>query len=80
MPDATTVWLFRGADTIVASTISLASRCWLKSTNSENIGSINLRAETNRLHLSYRVNIGGSGWDDVTETVRIAIFCHMIAI
>jgi hypothetical protein len=37
----------------------------------EKVASINLRAETNRLHLSYRVCIGGGEWEDVAETVRI---------
>jgi hypothetical protein len=44
---------------------------WQWSRAGENIGSINLRAETDRLHLSYRVNINDRGWEDVTETVRI---------
>jgi hypothetical protein len=32
---------------------------------------INLRAEADRLHLSYRVRIDGGDWEDVDETVRI---------
>ena len=32
---------------------------------------INLRAETDRLHLTYRVRMGGGQWEDVAETVRI---------
>jgi hypothetical protein len=32
---------------------------------------INLRAEADRLHLSYRVRIGGGEWEDVAETVGI---------
>jgi hypothetical protein len=31
---------------------------------------INLRAEVNCLHLSYRVRIGGGEWETVEETVR----------
>ena len=37
----------------------------------EKVASINLRAETDRLHLSYRVRVGGGEWEDVDETVRI---------
>jgi hypothetical protein len=33
--------------------------------------SINLRAEPDRLHLSYSVRVGGGGWEEVAETVRI---------
>jgi hypothetical protein len=47
------------------------SGSWQWSRAGKKLGSINLRAETDRLYLSYRVNIGGSGWEDVTETVRI---------
>jgi hypothetical protein len=32
---------------------------------------IGLRAELDRLHLSYRVRMGGGDWDDVAESVRI---------
>ena len=32
---------------------------------------ISLRAEADRLHLTYRVRIGGGDWEDVAETVRI---------
>ena len=35
------------------------------------LASINLRAEANRLHLNYRVRMGGGEWEDVAETVRI---------
>jgi hypothetical protein len=44
---------------------------WEWSRDGEKVASINLRAETDQLHLSYRVSIGGSGWEDVAETVRI---------
>ena len=37
----------------------------------ETVASINLRAEHDRLHLTYRVRIGGGEWEDVNETVRI---------
>jgi hypothetical protein len=37
----------------------------------EKVASINLRAEADRLHLTYRVRIGGGEWEDVAETVRI---------
>jgi hypothetical protein len=44
---------------------------WEWSRDGEKVASINLRAETDQLHLSYRVSIGGSGWEDVGEAVRI---------
>jgi hypothetical protein len=44
---------------------------WEWSRDGEKVASINLRAETDQLHLSYRVSIGSSGWEDVTETVRL---------
>jgi hypothetical protein len=37
----------------------------------EKIASISLRAEHDRLHLTYRVRIGGGEWEDVSDTVRI---------
>ncbi len=37
----------------------------------EKVASISLRAEANRLHLSYRVRSGGGEWEDVAESVRI---------
>ena len=30
-----------------------------------------MRSDPDRLHLSYRVRVGGCDWEDVTETVRI---------
>ena len=45
---------------------------WEWSGDEKKVASINLRAETDQLHLSYRVSIGGNGWEDVAETVRIA--------
>ena len=37
----------------------------------EPVASINLRAEADRLHLTYRVRMGSGEWEDVAETVRI---------
>ena len=37
----------------------------------ERVASIILRSEQAQLHLSYRVQIGGGDWEDVTEKVRI---------
>src|ERR1700756_5037603 len=37
----------------------------------EQVASINLRADHDRLHLTYRMRIGGGEWEDVNETVRI---------
>ena len=44
---------------------------WQWTSNGEKVASIMLRAEADRLHLSYRVRIGGGEWEDVAETVRI---------
>lgn len=44
---------------------------WQWQREGENIASINLRAEVDRLHLSYRVLVGGGEWEDVAEAVRI---------
>jgi hypothetical protein len=44
---------------------------WQWTRDGENVASINLRADANRLHLSYRVRISCGEWEDVTETVRI---------
>ena len=44
---------------------------WQWTRDGEKVASINLRAEADRLHLSYRVRIGGGEWEDVEETVRI---------
>jgi hypothetical protein len=35
------------------------------------VASINLRAESNRLHLSYPVRVGDREWRDVTDTITI---------
>ena len=44
---------------------------WQWTRDGEKVASINLRAEEDRLHLSYRVRIAGGDWEDVEETVRI---------
>ena len=44
---------------------------WQWSRDEEKTASINLRAEEDRLHLSYRVRVAGGDWEDVVETVRI---------
>jgi hypothetical protein len=44
---------------------------WQWTRDGEQIGSIGLRAEADRLHFSYRVCIAGDDWEDVAETVRI---------
>ncbi len=44
---------------------------WQWTRDGERVAWINLRAETDRLHLSYRVRFGGGEWKDVEETVRI---------
>jgi hypothetical protein len=44
---------------------------WQWTRDGERVAWINLRAEADRLHLSYRVRIAGSEWEDVAETVRI---------
>lgn len=44
---------------------------WQWTHDGERVAWINLRAEADRLYLSYRVRIGGGEWEDVGETVRI---------
>ena len=44
---------------------------WNWTRDGEKVASINLRAGAERLHLSYRVRIGGGEWEDVEEIVRI---------
>src|SRR5271166_4971025 len=44
---------------------------WQWSRDGEKVASINLRGEHDRLHLTYRVRVGGGEWEDVVETVRI---------
>ncbi len=42
------------------------------------VASINLRAEEDWLHLSYRVRMAGSEWEDVEQTVRIVrVSCRL---
>ena len=41
---------------------------WQWTRDGEKVASINLRAEEDRLHLSYRVRIAGGDWEDVEET------------
>lgn len=51
---------------------------WQWTHEGETVASINVRAETDRLHLSYRVRIGEGEWQDVNETVRIVrVPCHL---
>src|SRR5271165_1881909 len=47
----------------------MCSMQWMR--DGETVASINLRAEHDRLDLTYRVRIGGGDWEDVNETVRI---------
>jgi hypothetical protein len=44
---------------------------WQRTREGERVPWINLRAEADRLYLSYRVRIAGGEWEDVEETVRI---------
>lgn len=44
---------------------------WQWTRDGEKVALISMRAETDRLHLSYRVRIGGGEWEDLAETVRI---------
>jgi hypothetical protein len=44
---------------------------WQWTNSGERVAWVNLRAEANSVHLSYRVRIGGGEWEDVEETVRI---------
>jgi hypothetical protein len=48
---------------------SMASCQW--SRDGDKVTPTNMRAEYDRLHLTYRVRIGGGEWEDVNETVRI---------
>ena len=48
---------------------SMASCQW--SRDGDKVTPTNMRAEHDRLHLTYRVRIGGGEWEDVDETVRI---------
>jgi hypothetical protein len=44
---------------------------WQWTRDGKKVASINLRAEYEWLHLTYRVRIGGGDWEDVAEVVRI---------
>jgi hypothetical protein len=44
---------------------------WQWTHDGERVASISLRAEADRLHLTYRVRIGGGDWEEVAETVHI---------
>ncbi len=44
---------------------------WQWTRDGERVAAINLRAEADRLHLTYRVRICGGDWEEVIETVRI---------
>jgi hypothetical protein len=44
---------------------------WQCTCDGEKLASITLQAETDRLHLSYRVRTGSAEWEDVAETARI---------
>ncbi len=44
---------------------------WQWTRDGEKVASISMRSEADRLHLFYRVRIGGGEWEDVAETVRI---------
>ncbi len=44
---------------------------WKWTSEGEKVASISLRAEPDRLHLTYRVRVGSGEWKDVVETVRI---------
>jgi hypothetical protein len=44
---------------------------WQWTRDGEKVAWIDLRAEADRLHLTYRVRVAGGEWQDVSETVRI---------
>src|SRR5271169_2769830 len=48
---------------------SRSSMYWTR--DGEQIASIGMRVEADRLHLSYRASIGGGEWEEVNETVPI---------
>lgn len=45
---------------------------WQWSRDGRQIGSVQILADDNRLHLAYRIRIGGGEWTDVAEIVPIA--------
>lgn len=44
---------------------------WKWTRDGEKVASISLRAETNRLCLSYRVRVGGGEWEDTEEKINL---------
>lgn len=51
---------------------------WSWSRDEKEFASIGLRAERTRLHLLYRVQVGGGAWEEVAEAVDIVrIPCHL---
>src|SRR4051794_24431525 len=44
---------------------------WQWTRDGERVAWINLRAEADRIHLTYRIRLSGGDWEDVHETVRI---------
>lgn len=44
---------------------------WQWTRDGKKVGWIGIHAEADRLHLSYRVRIGGDAWEDIVETVHI---------
>jgi hypothetical protein len=44
---------------------------WQWSRDGEQVASINLRTDHDRLHLTYRVRISGGEWEEVTESISI---------
>jgi len=44
---------------------------WQWTHEGERVAWISLRIDADRVHLTYRVRIGGGDWEDVAETVRI---------
>jgi hypothetical protein len=51
---------------------------WQWTIDNRQVAWIGLRAEYQRLRLSYRIRIGGGDWEDVDETVGVvAVPCHL---
>ena len=44
---------------------------WQWTRDGERVAWIELRAELDRLHLTYRLRVGGGDWQDIAESVRI---------
>ena len=45
--------------------------CWQWTQDDEKVASINLRAEHDQLHLSYRARIASGEWETIEEPVRV---------